>query len=412
MPRHLIVRAAVALLFAAAPAQAAHERLQAGDPVRFVLQTTRGRLTSGGLGGRTYAVVFWNTGSKKFAGAVPGLRRLVKSRTRQDFVLIGYSVDPSAAKTLRVVDEQKLGWVQALHGEQDFPFYDLFYTRRSPVPGAFLVSDTGRLSWFGPLSQLVERVEATLPAVEDAGPDPRAARLAARSAHRALLRDPPDATRLMDRLREIPDDAWASDRGVRLNLRRAARRLTRLDDADRLALRQTMAAETGGAGVFERLWALRPALRPAAGDHDGDDDEDHADAADTPSQEPDDPAADAAEALKQARAADAGGDLLTAWERYRAAAEDPDAGEHGPAAQTELRRLEESAGFAERLAAARRERVASDLYVKALNLMAADEADAADATLREIRREYHDTDTADAAERALAQLAHVREKRK
>jgi len=97
--------------------------------------------------------------------------------------------------------------------------------------------------------------------------------------------------------------------------------------------------------------------------------------------------------------------LLTAWEQFRAAANDPDAGEHGPAAQAELQRMESKEDFAQRLAAARRERAASDLYVKALNLITAGKTKAADATLREIRRNYHDTDTADAAERAIENLA-------
>lgn len=393
------------LLMRAVPARAAYERLQEGDRVRFVLQTTRGRLTSGALEGRTYAVVFWNSGSTKFARELPQLRSLVKQRAGQDFVLIGYNVDDSVTKTLQAITEGKMGWPQALHQKQDFPFYDLFYTRRSPVPGAFLVSDTGQLSWFGPLSHLVDQVEAALPAVEGSGPDPRAARLAAQSAYRELLRDPPDAPRLLERLREIPDESWEQDRGVRLNLRRAARRLARLEDDALFALRQAVTAEAGGAEVFERLWALRPELRPAAPESDADPNADNP----PPHAPPEDPSADAAEALAAARTADAEGDLLTAWERYRAAADDPDAGEHGPVAQSELRRLEESAGFAERLAAARRERVASDLYVKALNLMAAGEADAADATLREIRREYHDTDAAAAAERALAQIKQDRE---
>ncbi len=396
--------AAAVLLFAAllpcaTPAHAAHERLQAGDPVRFVLQTTRGRLTSTKLEGRTYAVVFWNTGSKKFAQELPKLRALVKQRAEQGFVLIGYSVDPSVNKARQAIAERGLNWVQALDQEQGFPFYDLFYTQRSPVPGAFLVSDTGELAWFGPLSHLTDQVAAVLPAIESEA-DPQAGRVAAGLVYRTLLQKPPHVTQVLDRLREVPDGAWEADRNVRLSLRRAARQLSRLDEDVLLALRQAAAADPDDAERFERLWALRPEPRPAGVSPL---DETAAQSAET--REAPDPSAAAARALNRARAAEAQDDLLTAWEQFRAAANDPDAGEHGPAAQAELQRMESKEDFAQRLAAARRERAASDLYVKALNLITAGKTKAADATLREIRRNYHDTDTADAAERAIENLA-------
>ena len=389
-----------ALLSNAAPARAAHERLKEGDLVRFGLQTTRGRVTSEALEGRTYAVVFWNASSKKFADTLPDLRRLVKAREDQDFVLIGYNVDDSAAKVQQAMKEGQLTWPQARHDEQDFPFYDLFYRRRSPVPGAFLISDTGQLRWFGPLSRLVEQVEATLPALEGVA-DPYAAGLAAEAFYRALLQTPRDPAVVLERLRDIPDAAWEQDRRVRLSLRRAARYLTRFNDDALLTLRQAAAADETDAERFERLWALRPERRPAESEDES--------VPLPPAPPAPDPSAVAGDALEKARAADAAGDLLIAWDHYRAAAEDPHAGAHGPVAQAELAVLESSPDFAQRLAAARRERVASDLYVKALNLLAAGKTLAADTTLRKIRREYHDTDTASAAERALAQLQKDKE---
>ncbi len=399
----LLVAAALLAVLPPAPARAAHERLHLGDPVRFVLHTTRGRLTSRALAGRTYAVVFWNTGSKKFAQALPVLRTLVAQHATQNFVLIGYSVDPSANDTHRFIVQHRMRWAQALHQDQDFPFYDLFYTRRSPVPGAFLISDTGHLRWHGPLSQLAEAANAAVP-ITPGTPDPQTARHAAQRAYRALLRVPPDAARLRQHLDTIPNAAWTDDREVRRTLWRAARRLARLDPEHLQTLQDAAASDPHYGESLRRLRALGPEPRadlphtPA---------QTTTPAAAPPAAPPprrDDPASDAQAALVDARAALATGNVLSAWEHYRAAASDPQAGEPAATAQAELSALEDEPGFAQRLIDARHARAAGDLFVKALNLMAAGKPQRADATLRQIRREYHDTSTAAAAERALAQL--------
>lgn len=410
----LSLLAVLPLVLAPPRAHAANERLKVGDPVRLALDTTRGRLTSDALKGRTYAVVFWNTGSKKFAQALPGLRSLVKQRSAQEFVLIGYSMDQSVATAHRAIAQGKMTWPQALHENQTLPFYNVFYTKRTPVPGAFIISDAGQLHWFGPLSHLVDEVQAMLPPAENPS-DPRAPRVAAGWVYRELLRTPLDAQRVFERLRAIPDQAWEQDRGVRLSLRRAARRLARLTEDQRFALQQAAAANKTDATRFERLWALRPERRPADTDAEGSSTTELSADRDQPTDQatgqasdqepsPHDPPRAAAQALAHARAAEAANDLLTAWEGYRAAANDPDAGPHREAAQAQLQRLEDQAGFAQRLLAARRERSANDLYVKALNLMQAGDTDKADTTLREIRRNYHDTATAAVAERILRQL--------
>lgn len=389
------------LLLAPQRAQAANERLKLSDPVRFALDTTRGRLTSNTLKGRTYAVVFWNAGSKKFAQALPGLRGLVQQRSAKEFVLIGYSMDTSVTQAHSAIAQGKMTWPQALHEEQELPFYNVFYTQRTPVPGAFIICDTGHLHWFGPLSQLVDEVQALLAPVAsevDSGAPGMAAGVAAGWVYRELLRTPINAARVLEQLRAIPDDAWEQDRGVRLSLRRAARRLARLPEDQRSALRQAAAANKADAARFERLWSLRPERRPAQS-HADTDAEGH-----STSEPAADPVSKAAQTLAQARAAQTANDVLTAWEGYRAVANNPDAGPHRAAAQADLQQLENHADFAQRLAAARQERAARDLYVKALNLMDAGDTDKADATLREIRRNHHDTAIAADAERILRQL--------
>ena len=382
------------------PAHAAHERLTAGDRVRFALKTTRGDLRSGDLKGTTYAVLFWNVSSKRFADALPDLANILKKTRGKKFALLGYNVDDSAAKVAAYVKANGLPWPQALASEQDFPFYDLFYRRRAVVPGVFLISDTGELLWFGPISQLPEQVDAAL--ALDAHPagdspvDRRAIQAAAVAAGRAAVKVPPDPDDLFKNLRAIPVERWTDDPVVLQHLRRAAIRLARLSPPQQLTL-DAAATTDGDRDLLARLRALPPAASPTKTEPNP------AESASPPAVEAD-PADPAREALARAVVAEAQGDLLTAWEQYAVAADDPQGAQAALDADAARRRLDAQPDFAARLIAAGRERAASNLYVKAINLLAANQPRAAETVLREIRREYYDTSIAPAVERAIEQL--------
>ena len=386
-------------------AHAAHERLVIGDKVQFILQTTRGTLRSGDLKGVTYAILFWNTRSKKFAAALPELRALAKRLRPQKFALIGYSLDTSVNKSHQYIKNQKLTWLQALAQDQPFPFYDLFYRKRSPVPGVFLVSDTGHLLWFGPLSHLAQQAQDALPPLDFTQPSHlRAARAAAQAAYRATLRMPPDTKRLFEHLSIIPDTRWSQDLQIKQTLGRIARRLAHLNNKDQAFLEQAAAQNDHHRALLQHLRALQPKrIAPPAAESP------HAFAsplAPTPLSIPEeDLSLPAQTALAQARKAETQNDWLFAWEQYHAAANDPHGAQAADQARDALKRLNAQIDFGQRLVAARRERVASDLYVKALNFLAAERPDAADRTLRQIRRDYYDCPSAQAAERALARLA-------
>ena len=411
LPLPLLVTLVLLLAAAAPAARAAHERLRPGDPVRFVLQTDHGVVTSKRLLGRAYAVVFWNFRSQKFREHAPALAELARELKPRGFVLLGYyrgAKNETPATTDRA--RGALRWPGAVPADQRFPFYELFYTRRAPVPGAFLVSAEGRLLWHGPLSQLPEKARAAAPGTGDDAPTEddtlRAARAAAAAAQRALVRRPPAAAVLVEALHDVPEALW-TDPAVRVRLTRAARRLDHLSATQRQTLTLGV-READGLDAFERLRALRP---PGPREPEPE----PADEASAGPSDPDpDPEADARRLLDAARDAfaDAGAEAatdavtrLSAWETLRSVAEDPDAPAAAAEADAALRVLEAAPGFAATLAEARRERAADDRYAVALNLLAADETERAEKVLREVRREHPGTRAATHADRALTALA-------